>query len=72
VFGSENNLGKALINLGGCLKGAFEISKTRNKLYLLPSKRTWDAKAPSREGNSPDHKLKTLNKNLVLKDCLVS
>jgi hypothetical protein len=31
------------------------------------SKRTKDAKALCREGNSPDHKLKSLNNNLVTK-----
>jgi hypothetical protein len=62
-----NYFGKALINLGSCLIRTFEISKTRNGIYFIMSKRTWDAKALCREGNSPDHKLKSLNNDSVTK-----
>jgi len=43
------------------LINSFEVSKTNNGTYLLIGKRTYDAKAVCREGNSPDHKLKSLN-----------
>jgi len=35
------------------------------------SKRTQDAKALCREGNSPDHKLKSLNNDLVTKEKII-
>ena len=63
-----NKIGKALINLGGRLIGSFEISETKNDLYLKNCRQTYSEKVLSREGNSPDHKLKSLNKNLVKKD----
>jgi hypothetical protein len=63
----KNKQGKALIDLGSCLRDTFEISKTRKNFNFIMSKRTRDAKALSREGNSPDHKLKSLNNNLVSK-----
>ena len=66
----KNNSGKALINLGERLIGFFDISKTQNGIYYIKSRQTWSAKVLGRKGNSPDHKLKTLNKNLVLKERL--
>jgi len=50
-----NNLGKALINLGGRLIGSFDINKTNNKIYFFKNKQTMSAKVHSRKGNSPDH-----------------
>jgi len=38
----------------------------------MKGRQTWSAKALCRKGNSPDHKLKTLNKNLVYKEYLKS
>jgi hypothetical protein len=63
----KNKQGKALINLGSCLINIFEISKTRKNFNFIMSGQTRDAKALGREGNSPDHKLKSLNNNLVNK-----
>jgi len=61
----KNNIGKALINLGGRLIGSFAISKTLNDIYLINCRQTYSEKVLSQKGNSPDHKLKPLNKNLV-------
>jgi len=40
VHYNENNKGKALINLGKCLTGFFEISETNNYIYLLYNRQT--------------------------------
>lgn len=61
-------MGKALINLGKRLIGFFEISETNNNIYLIKYRQTQSEKVLSQKGNSPDHQLKSLNKNLVKKD----
>ena len=40
--------------------------------FYFNVRQTRSAKVPSRKGNSPDHKLRALNKCLVLKDLLIS
>jgi len=50
------------------LIGSFEVGETPNGINFIIGRQTWSAKVLSRKGNSPDHKLKALNKNLVLKD----
>ena len=55
----QNDIGKALINLWGCLIGSFEISETLNDIYFLKCRQTYGEKVLSQKGNSPDHQLKS-------------
>jgi hypothetical protein len=41
--------------------------ETKNRINLFLGLQTYDAKAVCQKGNSPNHKLRSLNNNLVFK-----
>jgi len=55
-------LGKALIGLGGCLIGSFEISKTSNKFYLTYEQTDLGREGPMSRGKQPRLQAKVLKK----------